>query len=62
MFRAPDSFWFLVPVTGFFAPLALLAYFAFRVYCIVTAERNTQYQLGLAWFFVVIEIFQLGMS
>jgi len=59
MAAAPDWLWPLVSLTGVLSPLLLLAYYVFRIYCIVTTGIATNYQLGLAWFFAVIELFQL---
>ncbi|EDU43163.1 Cellulose synthase catalytic subunit [Pyrenophora tritici-repentis] len=55
---APDFLWPIVSITGLLAPLFLFAYYGFRVYCVANAEMNTNYQLGLAWFFLIIEFFQ----
>lgn len=59
MATAPDWLWPIVSTTGFLSPLFLVAYFVFRVYCFVTASIFARYQLGLAWFFVVLEFLQL---
>ncbi|KAI9715676.1 MAG: hypothetical protein M1812_005828 [Candelaria pacifica] len=59
MSRTRDVFWFILPLSGLFAPFALLAYYAFRIYCIVTTGKRTNHHVGLAWFFVVIEFLQL---
>lgn len=55
---APDALWPLVSITGLLAPISLVAYYCFRVYCISSAEVNGPYQLGLAWLFLVVEFFQ----
>jgi cellulose synthase/poly-beta-1,6-N-acetylglucosamine synthase-like glycosyltransferase len=55
---APDALWPLVSITGFIAPLCLLAYFSFRVYCLVYTQIVGGYQLGLAWFWLVVEALQ----
>jgi len=55
---APDALWPLVSITGLFASLCLVAYYCFRVYCITHTEIDSNYQLGLAWFFLIIEFFQ----
>jgi cellulose synthase/poly-beta-1,6-N-acetylglucosamine synthase-like glycosyltransferase len=55
---APDVLWPLVPITGVIAPLTLLAYFSLRVYCLIYTQIVGRYQLGLAWFWIVVEAFQ----
>jgi cellulose synthase/poly-beta-1,6-N-acetylglucosamine synthase-like glycosyltransferase len=55
---APDSLWSLVSATGLLAPFCLLAYICFRVYCLAYTQVVGKYQLGLAWFFIVVELFQ----
>ncbi|KAK1913596.1 hypothetical protein P3342_006839 [Pyrenophora teres f. teres] len=55
---APDFLWPLVSITALLSPLFLFVYYGFRVYCIATAEINTKYQLGLAWFFIIVEFCQ----
>lgn len=56
---APDWLWPLVPFTGFLAPLVLLAYFILRIYVLFYTQFLGHYQLGLAWFFTLVEAFQL---
>lgn len=55
---APDSLWPLVSATGLLAPFCLLAYICFRVYCLAYTQVVGKYQLGSAWFFIVVELFQ----
>jgi len=59
MANAPDWLWPIVSITAFLSPLFLIAYFVFRIYCFVTASIFSHYQLGLAWFFFIIEFLQL---
>jgi cellulose synthase/poly-beta-1,6-N-acetylglucosamine synthase-like glycosyltransferase len=55
---APDALWPLVSLTGLIAPLSLLAYFCLRMYCLIYTQIVGRYQLGLAWFWIIIELFQ----
>ena len=54
----PDVLWPLVSVTGLLAPLCLLAYFCLRIYCLIYTQVEQRYQLGLAWFWIVVELLQ----
>jgi hypothetical protein len=56
MVVAPDALWPLVPVTGLLAPFCLLAYFYFGGYCLTYTQVVGRYQLGLAWFWLVVEL------
>lgn len=53
--RTTDRLWFLVPASASLALLSLLAYFIFRIYCLLVSEIEAHYELGLAWFFILIE-------
>lgn len=56
-----NAFWFIVPLTAILTPLSLVAYLGFRVYCTAKAEHNDNYDLGLAWFFIAIELITTSM-
>ena len=62
MIVVPDWLWFIVPLSAFFAPLTLVAYFVFRIYCLTVAQYDAHYQLGLAWFFISVELITISIS
>ena len=55
-----DCTWLLVPVTAALGLLSFLAYFRFRVYCLIYAQETPHHRLILAWFFFAVEFLALG--
>ncbi|KAJ6192131.1 nucleotide-diphospho-sugar transferase [Bipolaris maydis] len=58
MALALNSLWPLVRITGVISPLCLIAYFCLRVYFIASRHTQSEPGLGLAWFFLIVELFQ----
>jgi hypothetical protein len=56
--------WMLMPPTAMLSVLTFTAYFAYRIYCLVIAQQTIQpaNALGLAWFFLAIELLIFGVS
>jgi len=59
-----DHVWMLMPPTAILSVLTFTAYFAYRIYCLVIAQQTIQpaNALGLAWFFLAVEILTFGES
>ena len=57
-----DHAWIFMPPTAILSVLTFTAYFAYRVYCLVIAQQTIQpaNALGLAWFFLAVEILTFG--
>lgn len=67
--------WHMMPPTAFASLFTLLVYFIFRIYCLGCAQqesnaeitnteigsRATPASLGLAWFFLVLELLMICM-
>lgn len=58
MALAPDSLWPLVRITGIISPICLIAYFCLRVYFVASRHTQSEPGSGLAWFFLIVELFQ----
>jgi hypothetical protein len=56
--------WMLMLPTAILSVLTFTVYFAYRIYCLVIAQRTIQpaNALGLAWFFLAIEFLIFGVS
>jgi hypothetical protein len=59
-----DHVWMFMPPTAILSVLTFTAYFAYRIYCLVIAQQTIQpaNALGLAWFFLAVEILTFGES
>lgn len=57
-----DHSWMFMPPTAILSVLTFTAYFAYRIYCLVIAQQTIQpaNALGLAWFFLAVEILTFG--
>ena len=55
--------WFFVSPTAAFSAATFVAYFAYRIFCLVAAQQDIKPAdaLGLAWFFLVVEFLIFGM-